>query len=172
MTSPKVIYENSALIGVLISAAEVYKKECYGMLLGFKKKGRYEIAEAVACQTASRGYSEVTISAANVERLNYILDAVPKYTLLGDFHSHPAYGTEMGRVQMSDEDCDDADLGKLQAIVAVNPASRRVRWRINSDYTISGTLGGYHFKIATYLMQAGRCRSRPFRLPVSVPMIK
>lgn len=167
------MYESSALIGIAVSAIEVFKKECYGALLGYKKRGRFTIAEAVPYQTAERSYSSVILEGASEERVTEILNSLPWYSFLGEYHSHPAYGLEKGSVILSDMDCDNSEAGKLEVVVAVNPLNRQMPWRLNKDQTISGSISGYHLKICTYLMEPNMDgKLYPWRLPVSTPMIR
>jgi len=48
----KVFLSEAAFMGLVLSSIEVYKKECLGLLLGYKLEDRYIVEYSVAYQSA------------------------------------------------------------------------------------------------------------------------
>src|SRR4030042_1522548 len=63
----RVYLSENAFIDLLLSSAEVYKKECLGFLLGYKLEDRFIVEHVFSVQTANRRhkgvvYNEKTMS--------------------------------------------------------------------------------------------------------------
>ena len=65
----RVYLSENAFIDLLLSAAEVYKRESLGFLLGYKPEGRFIIEHAFSFQTARRKHKGVTFQHKNGSRL-------------------------------------------------------------------------------------------------------
>jgi hypothetical protein len=50
----KLFLSESAFMGLILSSIEVYKKECLGLLLGYKLEDRFIVEYTVAYQSAKR----------------------------------------------------------------------------------------------------------------------
>jgi len=70
--------------------------------------------------------------------------------MLGFFHSHPEYGDIQGETKLSDDDINSLSTGEIAIVIAINKSRRNMVWKKNADYTISGTVDHYFFKIACY----------------------
>ena len=55
----RVYLSENAFIDRLSSSAEVYKKECFGFLLGYKLEDRFIVEHAFSVQTATRRHKGV-----------------------------------------------------------------------------------------------------------------
>ena len=59
----RVYLSENAFIDLLLSSAEVYKKECFGLLLGYKLEDRFIVEHAFSVQTANDGIKELNLPA-------------------------------------------------------------------------------------------------------------
>src|SRR5436309_15602164 len=81
----------SAFWGLLISAVEVYKRECFGLLIGYRdRKGpeqRYIIEHAVPYQSAGRRHRTVVSNSRAHRRIDRLVRSIPQMPVSRDFHS-------------------------------------------------------------------------------------
>lgn len=161
----KVFLSEAAFMGLVLSSLEVYKKECLGLLLGYKLEDRYIVEYSVAYQSAKRMRNGVSPNRLRHSRIEGVLPKFDKLELLGDFHSHPQYGSLKGIPKPSSLDINDMKQGKLYMIVAINDNEHSVRWRENQDGTISGTLNDFHFKISAYNFEENKTRRILIKCP-------
>lgn len=162
--SMKATISEEAFLGLVLSAIEVYKRECLGLLLGYRLKDRFLIEYAIPYQTAERSHDLVDINNKYHRRLKGALQALHKWDLVGDFHSHPQYGLAKGMVSPSAEDITDVPENSIFIIVAINDRRKQQFFEENKDGTISGVVGGHHIKIACFYKEKN---SRVRRVPVS-----
>jgi len=139
-----------AFLGMILSAAEVYNRECYGLLFGYSLPGKTIVEGAIAYQTAERKFAEVSL----YERQNLVIQRViaqfPKHEYVGEFHSHPHYGSRDGMAALTADDAVGVTEAEVQLVIAVNPRRRTVRWSTNASGALSGTLADYHFTFGGY----------------------
>ena len=55
----EVYISSNAFWALLISAIEVYKRECFGLLLGYRDTNNYIVEHAISYQTANRRHTSV-----------------------------------------------------------------------------------------------------------------
>ncbi|MBI2486448.1 MAG: Mov34/MPN/PAD-1 family protein [Deltaproteobacteria bacterium] len=161
----KVFLSESAFMGLILSSIEVYKKECLGLLLGYKLEDRFIVEYTVAYQSAKRMRNGVSPNHARHNRIGNVLPKFDKLEIVGDFHSHPQYGTLKGIPTPSPLDINGMETGKVHMIIAINDNQRSVRWGENQDGTISGTLNDFHFKISAYHSNGKKIRRSPIKCP-------
>ncbi|HLA00023.1 MAG TPA: hypothetical protein VJZ24_00125, partial [Thermodesulfovibrionales bacterium] len=87
----RVYIAENAFIDLLLSSAEVYKKECLGFLLGYKLEDRFIVEHAFAVQAANRRHKAVVYNRRNHKRIEPILARFEKLQIIGDFHSHTQF---------------------------------------------------------------------------------
>src|SRR5260370_6724979 len=79
----------NAFWGLLISAVEVYKRECFGLLIGYRvRRGRQEmyiVEHALPYQTAGRRHKGVVSNPRAHKPLERFLSNTPQLSLFGDF---------------------------------------------------------------------------------------
>src|SRR3989337_176449 len=102
----RVYLSENAFIDLLLSSAEVYKKECLGFLLGYKLEDRFIIEHAFSLQTASRKLKGVSSLDRSHKRIEPILARFDRLQIIGDFHSHTQFGVNKGLPTPSREDVD------------------------------------------------------------------
>ncbi len=148
----KVYLSESTFLGLLLSAAEVYKKECLGYLLGYSLEDRFIVEHAFSLQTATRRHRGVAMKERNQKRIEEILERFAKLQIIGDFHSHTQYGDTKGLFIPSPDDIKSMVTGQIYLIIAVNDIDKVYPWSENRDGTISGSVGKMFFKIAAYYL--------------------
>src|SRR5260370_10552010 len=87
----EVYISSNAFWALLISAIEVYKRECFGLLLGYRDGNSYIVEHAISYQTANRRHTSVEKNCRASRRIVKILANVPHLSLIGHFQSHPCW---------------------------------------------------------------------------------
>jgi len=151
----RVYLSEHAFVGLLLSSAEVYKKECLGFLLGYRLENRFIIEHAFSFQTACRKPKGVVTHDRNHKKIDPILARLDRIQIIGDFHSHTQFGTVKGLPFPSPEDINGMVVNHIYLIVAINNNKKTKLWAENRDSTISGSVGNYFFKISAYFLNGG-----------------
>ena len=146
----KAYLSENAFMGLVVSSAEVFKKESLGYLLGYRLSDRIVVEYAFGLQTAKRRRRGVMFHDRDQKRIEAILAHFTKLQIVGDFHSHTPYGAKRGLSVPSREDIGEMEKDKLYLIIAINESSRSHIWKENKDGSISGSMGNYFFKISAY----------------------
>jgi proteasome lid subunit RPN8/RPN11 len=160
----------NAFWALLISAVEVYKKECFGILLGYRDSSNiYIIEHALSYQTAHRKHTSVEKNSRASRRIQKFLDNLPHLSQVGDFHSHTGWGDLKGVGYPSTQDISDMTPEQLSLIIVANDKRRTGPWQYNGDGTLSGTVDAYHFRIgAYYLDEASRSKRASIYCPYAI----
>jgi hypothetical protein len=160
----------NAFWALLISAIEVYKKECFGILLGYRDSSNIYIVEhALSYQTAYRRHTGVEKNGRASKRIQKFLGNLPHLSLIGDFHSHTGWGDLKGVGMPSVQDVCDMTLEHLYIIIVVNDKRRSSPWQYNGDGALSGTVDAYHFRIlAHYLDASSRAKRANIFCPYAI----
>ena len=141
----------TAFLSVVLSSIEPYKKECYGLLLGYRTSREWRVEYVLPYQTASREHSRVTPHGQRDRRLRACLPQVCNYEILGSYHSHPAWGRCRALAKPSPTDIASLPPGELDLIIAVNDAHRTLRWNYRDEgKALAGTVHNFALKIAGY----------------------
>jgi len=149
--SHKAIYiSEQAFLGMILSAAEVYSRECYGLLFGYSLPGKAIVEGAIAYQTAERMFSQVSLFEKQNKVIQRVIKEFPKHEYVGEFHSHPYFRGCDGVAGLGTEDAIGVTEAEVQLVIAINPRRRTVSWSTNADGTLSGTLGDHHFRFGGY----------------------
>ncbi len=151
----RVYLSENAFIDLLLSSAEVYKKECLGFLLGSKLEDRFIIEHAFSFQTASRKHKGVVSFDRSHKKIDPILERLDRIQIIGDFHSHTQFGTMKGLPFPSPEDIEGMAADHIYLIVAINNNKKTMSWAENRDSTVSGSVGDFFFKISAYFLNGG-----------------
>lgn len=148
----KVYLSENAFIDILLSSAEVYRKECLGYLLGYRLEDRYIVEHAFSFQTANRKHKAVVVHEKYHKKIAPILDRFDRLQMIGDFHSHTQFGATKGLPVPSEEDIADMKQEQVYLIAAINNNEKTVGWGEKRDGTISGSVGEVFFKISAYFI--------------------
>ena len=148
----RVYLSENAFIDLLLSSAEVYKRECLGFLLGYKLEDRFIIEHAFSVQTANRRHKGVVYNQKNHKKIEPILARFDKLQKIGDFHSHTQFGPTKGLPIPSMEDIEGMVPENIYLIVAINNNEKTMPWGENRDGTISGSVSEFFFKISAHFL--------------------
>ncbi len=140
-------------MSMLLSCVEVYKKECFGLLLGYRTPDRYIVEHAIPYQSVRRGHNWAELRQDKWKMLQQVLKSFPKLDILGDFHSHTMYRDVKAQVALSDDDIEYMEPNDLQIVIAVNENKRSRAWSANTDRTISGSIDRFYFKLGAYYFE-------------------
>lgn len=163
----KVYLSENAFMGLLLSSAEVFKKESLGYLLGYRLDDRFIIENAFSLQTARRKRRGVMFHSRDQKKIEPILANFEKLQIVGDFHSHTPYGSEKGIAIPSPIDIKGMVKDNLYIIIAINEIEVSKSWTENKDRSISGSMGSFFFKISAYYCP--HVNSVPRKAPIYCP---
>ncbi|MBE0425471.1 MAG: Mov34/MPN/PAD-1 family protein [Nitrospirae bacterium] len=148
----RVYLSENAFLDLLLSSAEVYKRECLGFLLGYKLEDRFIIEHAFSVQTANRKHKGVVFNKKNHKKIEPILTRFNKLQKIGDFHSHTQFGPTKGLPIPSSEDIKEMAPGRIYLIVAINNNEKTMPWCENRDGMVSGSVSNFFFKISAHFL--------------------
>lgn len=149
----RVYLSENAFIDILLSSAEVYRRECLGYLLGYRLEDRFIVEHAFSFQTANRKHKGVAVHEKNHKKIEPILGKFEKLQIIGDFHSHTQFGPTKGLPFPSEEDIVSMKEGLIYLIIAINNNEKTVGWGENRDGTISGSAGDFFFKVSAHFLK-------------------
>jgi len=163
----------NAFWGLLISAVEVYKKECFGLLIGYRdrKLGEemYIVEHAIPYQTAGRRHKGVVNNPRAHRRIERFLRNMPHLSVIGDFHSHTMWGYSRAASGPSETDLEGMAPENVYVIVSVNDRLREVPFNYNDDGSLSGTTDDHYFRLTAYTVtQTGEPRRTPIMCPYAI----
>jgi proteasome lid subunit RPN8/RPN11 len=148
----------NAFWGLLISAVEVYKRECFGLLIGYRdRRGpeeMYIVEHALPFQSAGRKHRGVVSNPRAHRRIERFLSNIPQLSVIGDFHSHTMWGYSRAASRPSDTDLEGMTKENVYVIVSINDRLREVPWSYNADGSLSGTTDDHYFRLTAYTMTA------------------
>lgn len=148
----RVYLSENAFLDLLLSSAEVYKRECLGFLLGYKLEDRFIVEHAFSFQTASRKPRGVVSHDKSHKKIEPVLARFERLQIIGDFHSHTQFGMTKGLPLPSKEDVMGMTPDHIYLIVAINNNKKTMYWAENRDSTISGSVGNFFFKISAHFL--------------------
>jgi proteasome lid subunit RPN8/RPN11 len=159
-----VILQEHALVSILTTVTEVYKKECYGLLLGRANKNTYTITNAITIQKASRLFSSVGLSRTHFAKILHNIACLPGFSLLGEFHSHAQFGERRGQPVLSGGDMRDvSDDMSLQIVIAANDVKNRIQWKTTKEGTINGSLANISMIVRAFDVVDGDAQHLPIQ---------
>lgn len=166
----EIFLEEKAFTNIIMSAAEVYKLECYGCLLGYKLASAIIVETAIPYQTAERSYSAVELKKRQRAVIENVLKNFPKLKAVGEYHSHPQRGDIKGNTNLSESDVDNIKVEDLEIVIAINNKQRSRQWKYNEDKTLSGSFADYYFRMAAYYFNGnGNARHEPAKTMLWCP---
>jgi len=165
-----VYVSQNAFWGLLISAVEVYKRECFGLLIGYRdhrgSEEMYIVEHALPYQSAGRRHKGVVSNPRAHKRIEQFLANIPQLSVIGDFHSHTMWGYSRAASHPSDTDLEGMTPDNVYVIVSVNDRLREVHWNYNDDASLSGTTDAHYFRLTAYSVTA---TGEPRRVPILCP---
>jgi hypothetical protein len=146
----EVYLSENAFVGLLVSTIEVYRKECFGILLGHREPERIMVDFVVPYQSAVRKFQEVHVTWHRSQRVAEAVRKTSRWELVGDYHSHPMWGDKTATTKLSRADHQDFRPDGVSVITAINDGHRQRRWGYVKGGIISGSINGYALRIAAY----------------------
>jgi len=154
-----VYLSDKAFLGLILSAIEVYKKECMGALLGYKAYNRIVVEYAIPYQTAERKPGQVEMSWKRESRIREILPKICQLEHVGYFHSHTQWGEKKGETKLSEIDKRDMEPMQIEIVIAINEAKKRITWNTSSSgKELYGTISNYYLKLAGYYKEGRKIK--------------
>lgn len=158
----------NAFVGLLVSTIEVYRKECFGVLLGQIMPERVLVDFVVPYQTANRKFREVHVDLMRSQRVEQAVMTTSRWECVGDYHSHPMYGTARATTVLSAVDRKFFKDGNVAIVVAINDSARQQRWNYVRGGGVSGSINGYNIRIAGYNKTNGVIERSPIHCPYAI----
>lgn len=163
----------NAFWGLLISAVEVYKRECFGLLIGHldRQPGKemFVVEHAIPFQSAGRKHKGVVANPRAHRRIERFLANLPQMSVIGDFHSHTMWGYTRAASHPSDTDREGMQTDNVYVILSVNDRLREVPWNYNDDGSLSGTTDDHYFRLTAYTVtEAGETRRISILCPYAI----
>ena len=158
----------NAFVGLLVSTIEVYRKECFGVLLGQITPERVLVDFVVPYQTANRKFREVHVDLMRSQRVEQAVRTTSRWECVGDYHSHPMYGTVRATTTLSAVDRKFFKEGNVAIVVAINDTARQRRWNYVQGGGVSGSINGYNIRIAGYNKVNGGIERAPIHCPYAI----
>jgi len=146
----EVFLTENAFLGLLVSTIEVYRRECFGILLGHTSPERVTAEYVVPYQTARRKFQEVHMDWKRSSRIEEAVRTVSRWECVGDYHSHPMYGDAHGTTKLSRTDRESLPPNGVSLVVAINDCRRSHCWGYVKGGLLSGTINGYSIRIGAY----------------------
>lgn len=162
----RVYISENAFMALLLSSAEVYKKECLGFLLGYRLEDRFIVEHAFNFQNANRKHKGVIYHDKNRRKIEPVLEKFDRLQIIGDFHSHTQFGETKGLPIPSEEDIKGMTPFNVNLIIAINNSRKTVPWGENRDGTISGSVDRFFFKVSAYFLNK---RAAVKKAPIHCP---
>ena len=98
------------------------------------------------------------------------------YPLIGDFHSHPEYGSDQRSFELSDHDIKDMSISswcEIAFVIRISSRSKeRLEWISKSDGGVRGSYGDYVIDINVYRLIKNGGKLVPESLQITSPGIK
>lgn len=160
----EVYLSENVFMGMILSSVEVYKKECFGLLLGHRTPPKYIVEHAIPYQSAKRGHRWIELRSDKWKIIQEVLKNFPKLDMIGDFHSHTMYRNVRADTALSEDDVNYMESHELQLVIAVNEQRRSAPWAGNQDQTLAGTIDRFHFTMGAYYFPNGDKNSRELHM--------
>ncbi len=164
----EVYLNENAFIGLLVSTVEVYRRECFGILLGHREPERIMVEFVVPYQSAQRKFQEVHMDWHRGQRVEEAVRTTSRWELVGDYHSHPMYGEKKATTKLSGVDIKDFRAEGTSIVVAINDGHRQQRWGYVKGGLISGSINGYSIRIVAYHKEGEAIVRVPLLCPYAV----
>lgn len=169
MDPPVVYIEKEPFLIMLMSAVDPFKRECLGYLVGKKPNRRYNsyLIESVVTVSSARmrKNSEIEQSQGSLKRMRDIFNSYNRlYPLVGDFHSHPEWGTHDGSPELTDKDIADMKVSKpgyLEIVIGISTRKRQssLAWQVVNG-CVKGSLSKYIFEVNAYVLSSDLAPNR------------
>lgn len=160
----RVEIRKKAFLPLVLAAAETFKRETSGIILGRYENGRVVIKTSIPCQESRRSFSHFDFHRRRLRVMQEVIEEFyPKtnYNLLGYFHSHPEYGEIKFKPKPSGADrkwiFDEENEGIFFLFIAIHKKSKSRKWHLlKGGKILVGTIGVFRFDISVYFRKGKR----------------
>jgi proteasome lid subunit RPN8/RPN11 len=166
--SLKSYVSDQAFLGIVLSSIEVYKKECFGILLGYKDADYFIVQYAIPFQSAERKFGEVEIDFRRESSCLRILPQLSQLRHIGYFHSHTQWGGHKASTEPSDIDAEGMREGDLEMIIAINEKQKTLKWNYVKSKELTGAIGDYFLRIAAYNISNDKLQRLEIQCPYAL----
>lgn len=179
MNTPTVHVRREAFLNMILSSAEIFKRECLGIVFGYsptKSQNHFLVTNILDIKGVKfRLNKEVEQSKKSDKTLKSIFEeAKSVFRPLGSFHSHAEWGSTKGVAEMNDEDIQNmsSEKEKLSFIIAISSRKKgSAPWEVQPDGSIKGSLSKFNFHIAVYtLVDDEENKKTPLKLKIVAPL--
>lgn len=169
----QVLIKEGAFLNMIVSAAETFKLETYGILLGYRTETGYTVEYAIPLVTPERSPYHIKPNPRREARIKELISSLQLgVEIIGDFHSHTQLKDVKALPIPSPDDIAGMEEGNVYIIIAINEKERDVEWQHNVDDSISGTLENFHLKMRAFEMRGKRqYRSLKVICPVATGIV-
>ena len=157
-----------AFLTMILSAIEVYHRECLGLLYGHSCQGRVLVDAAFPHQTARRAHRMIYLNIPRLKRIHEAIMKMGRFQFLGLYHSHPQSHRIQPVPSLSRIDSESMVEGLVEVIIAVNERRRTQAWQYRSNGELSGSFAGLRFHLAAYTLRGGNQERVPIICPFAL----
>ncbi len=145
-----------AFWSLALATIEVFRKECFGFLVGYETSDGWIVQRAVPHQTAKRSHLWVEPQALPRRRIEKALHSLALgEKIVGWFHSHPESSGRPAQATPSEEDVAFSEEHDVILVLAIRSQRKNVGWSQNHDGSISGSIGDYHVILGAFAKKRG-----------------
>ena len=164
MDPPVVYIEKEPFLNMVLASVETFKRECVGYIFGHKptrERNSFVIISTAAIKLAKkRKNSEVEQTQLSGKSIDDCFKKYPSlFRVIGDFHSHPEWGSCKGWALPTKRDLKNMEKEELSVIIAISSINKdRILWQSASDGGIRGSLSKYkfHFNVFRLVKKGGK----------------
>ena len=178
MSTPTVHVRREAFFSMILSSAEIFRRECLGIVFGYlpsQSRNHFLVTNALDIKGVKlRLNTKVHQSKKSEQALKGIFrQGESVFRPIGSFHSHAEWGNTKGLAELDEEDIKDmhSERETLNFIIAI--AGRKkgsAPWEIQADGSIKGSLYKFNFHIAAFILVDDEDNKKiPFKLKIVAP---
>jgi proteasome lid subunit RPN8/RPN11 len=158
LETPIVYIERDPFLIMLLASVETFKRECLGYFFGrcpTKFSNCYFITGVASVQLAKKRHN-TSIEQSQLSQRNMgdcFNDYSDLFRVIGDFHSHPEWGSHRREASLSKSDIKDMLRTKYPLAVVIKISSinkGRELWKSIPGKGIKGSLGKYKFHLNVF----------------------
>lgn len=179
MNAPTVHVRREAFLNMVLSSAEIFKRECLGIVFGYsptKSQNHFLVTNVIDIKGVRvRLNKEVWQSKKSDKNLKAIFEEAKfVFRPLGSFHSHAEWGSTKGIAEMNEEDIQNmsSEKEKLSFIIAISSRKKgSAPWEVQPDGTVKGSLSKFNFHIAVFALVDDETGDKiPLKLRIVAPL--
>lgn len=179
MNTPTVHVRREAFLNMILSSAEIFKRECLGIIFGHsptRSRNHFLITNVIDIKGVKvRLNKEVEQSQKSDKILKKIFEQAGSiFRPLGSFHSHPEWGPQKGVAEMGDADIKNmsTEKEKLTFIIAISSRKKgSTPWEVQPDGSVKGSLNKFNFHIAVFALIDDETGEKiPLKLRIVAPL--